>query len=448
MTIRLTLLELRRTLLPWLIVAMLFASWAMTSDGMDPRWPGLVNATVLGHRAALALLWPLALTAGVWIGRRDGAAGTTELIGVTSRRPRSRLALRAVLLGAGLAVVYLAALGQTLGLAVLDADTYWPSGWPWALLTGALGLAAAGLLGLALGRLLPSLWTVPATLVVSAVLFFALEVLAQDRPARAFALLPSYLPEGGTAGEFLRFGAATVAGQTIWFVALGTAGFLCYALPSRPRPAALVPGAAVLAAGLAAALLVLPPAARATTVDAGATAQVCADGTPRVCVTRAYAKTLPELTGPAREALTALSRLPDAPSALIQDEHAFGVQTLQDPSTVRVRLTVDGTGALVTGGPTLVEDLLDGAGTLRCEDYTTREADVRQRAARAVAASWLLGRSAPPVTYLDEDRVATAQAWDALHAIPPAEQLSRVAALRQAGLQCRAGLFEILTGTA
>lgn len=448
MTIRLTLLELRRTWLPWLVAAMLFASWAMTSDGMDPGWPGLVNATVLGHRAALALLWPLALTAGVWIGRRDGAAGTAELIGVTPRRPRSRLALRAALLGAGFAAVYLAALAQTLGLALLDADTYWPSGWPWSLLTGALGIAAAGLLGLALGRLLPSLWTIPATLVLSAGLIVALEIVAQDRPARAFALLPSYLPDTGTAGEFVRFSAATVAGQTIWFVALGTAGFLLYALPSRPRPAALVPAAAVLATGLAGALLVLPPAARATTVDAGATTQVCADGTPRVCVTRAYAKTLPELIGPAREALTALSRLPNAPSALVQDEHAVGVKTIQDPATVRVRLTVDGTGALVTGGPTLVEDLLDGAGTLRCEDYTTQRADTRQRAARAVAAFWLLGRSTPPPAYPDEERAATARAWDALHAIPPAEQLSRVAALREAGLQCRADLFEILTGTA
>ncbi|GAB7039430.1 MULTISPECIES: hypothetical protein [Catenuloplanes] len=448
MTIRPALLELRRTLLPWLVAAMLFASWAMTSDGMDPRWPGLVNATVLGHRAALVLLWPLALTAGVWIGRRDGAAGTTELIGVTSRGPRSRLAPRAALLGAGLAAVYLAALAETLGRAVLDAETYWPAGWPWSLLTGALGVAAAGLLGLALGRLLPSLWTVPAALVLSTGSLVTLEVLAQDRSSRAFALLPSYLPDDGTAGEFVRFSAATVAGQTIWFGALGAAGFLFYALPSRPRPAALLPGTAVLAAGLAGALLVLPPAGRATAVDAGATAQVCADGTPRVCVTRAYARTLPELTGPAREALTALSRLPNAPVALVQDEHAFGVRTAQDPSTVRVRLTVDGTGALVTGGTTLVEDLLDGAGTLRCEDYTTSGADVRQRAARAVAAFWLLGRPAPPTSYTDAERVATARAWDALHGLPPAEQVSRVAALREAGLRCRGDLFEILTGAA
>ncbi|MDP9793476.1 hypothetical protein J2S43_001988 [Catenuloplanes nepalensis] len=448
MTIRLTLLELRRTWLPWLVAAMLFASWTMTSDGMDPRWPGLVNATVLGHRAALALLWPLALTIGVWIGRRDGAAGTAELVDVTPRRPRSRLALRAALLGTGLAAVYLAALAETIGLAVLDADTYWPSGWPWSLLTGALGIAAAGLLGLALGRRLPSLWTVPLTLVLSSALIFALEIVTRDRRAGALALLPSYLPDDGTAGEFLRISAATVAGQTIWFVALGAAGFLFYALPSRHRPAALLPGAAVLAAGLAGALLVLPPAARATTVDAGATALVCAEGTPRVCVTRAYEKTLPELTGPAREALAALSRLPDAPSALIQDEHAFGVKTIQDPATVRVRLTVDGTGALVTGGPTLVEDLLDGAGTLRCEDYTTQRADTRQRAARAVAAFWLLHRTEPPPSYMDDERVATAQAWDALHALPEAEQVTRVVALREAGLQCRADLFEILTGAA
>ncbi|MDR7276719.1 hypothetical protein [Catenuloplanes atrovinosus] len=448
MTIRLALLELRRTWLLVLVAVMLLAAGVLTSDGMDPRWPGLVGATVVNHHSALSLLWPLALTIGVILGRRDGAAGTGELIGVTPRPPWSRLALRATLLGAGLAAAYLAALARPLGLAVLDADTYWPSGWPWPLLAGALGVAAAGLLGLAAGRAFPSLWTVPLSLVLSLAVTIALEMVAQDRPVGALALLPSYLPDTAIAAEFTRFEAGAVAGRAIWFVALGAAGFLLYALPRRPRPAARASAVAVLAAGLAGALLVLPPAARGTGLDAGAAAEVCADGTPRVCVTRAYATTLPELTGPAREALAALGRLPNPPVALIQDPHDFGTRVDQDHATVRVRLTVDADGALVTGGPTLVEDLLDGAGTLRCDDYTTREADVRERAARAVAASWLLDRPTPPATYTDEDRAATDQAWTALRSLPPAGQVTRVAALREAALDCRGDLFEVLTGTA
>ncbi|MFI5841596.1 hypothetical protein ACIA8K_18000 [Catenuloplanes sp. NPDC051500] len=443
MTIRLTILELRRTWLPWLVALMLFAAHTMSIDGMDPQWPGLVGQTVLGHRISLSLLWPLALTIGVIIGRRDGAAGTTELLGATSRLPWSRLALRATLLCGGLAAVYLAAIADSIGLAVLDADTYWPSAWPWSLLVGALGIAAAGLLGLALGRALPSLWTIPLSLLGATVVFIALEIVASRTGARALLLIPSFVPESGVTIEFLQVGARTNVGQAIWFAALAVAGFLLYTLPYRPRPASLIPAGATLVAGLAAGLLVLPPAAQATAPDPRATALVCADGAPRVCVTRVYAVVLPELTGPAREALAALSRLPNAPTALIQDQNQG-----QDPATVRVQLTIDSEGGLVTGGPTLVETLLDGAGTLRCEEYTTREADSRQRAARSVAGAWLLGRTQPPDTYLDEDREATARAWDVLHALPADQQLARVAALRAAGLECRADLFEVLTGTA
>jgi hypothetical protein len=443
MTIRLTILELRRTWLPWLVAFMLFAAYTMSIDGMDPQWPGLVGKTVLVHRASLFLLWPLALTIGVIIGRRDGAAGTTELLGATSRRPWSRLALRATLLCGGLAAVYLAALAESIGLAVLDADTYWPSAWPWSLPVGALGIAAAGLLGLALGRALPSLWTIPLSLLGAIAAIAGLEIALGGLGARAMLLIPSSVPEVGLTSEFLEVGARTNVGQAIWFAALAVAGFLLYTLPYRPRPASLVPAGATLTAGLAAALLVLPPAAQATVPDPGATALVCAEGTPRVCVTRVYATTLPQLTGPAREALAALDRLPDAPTALIQDQNQG-----QDPATVRVEFTIDSDGDLITGGPELVEYLLDGAGTLRCEPYTTQQADSRQRSARAVAAAWLLGRTTPPVTYFDDDRIATDQAWTALHALPAEQQTARVAALRAAGLECRADLFEVLTGTA
>ncbi|WP_033338583.1 hypothetical protein [Catenuloplanes japonicus] len=451
MTIRLTILELRRTWLPWLIAFMLLAAHAMSIDGMDPQWPGLVGKTVIGHRSSLFLLWPLALTIGVIIGRRDGAAGTSELLGATSRRPWSRLVLRATLLCGGLAAVYLAALADTIGLAVLDADTYWPSAWPWSLLVGALGIAAGGLLGLALGRALPSLWTIPLSLLGATVVLAGLEFAGRSADARVLLLDPSYVPDSDVTTEFLRVGAQANAGQAIWFTALGLTGFLLYTLPYRPRRAALIPAGVTLVVGLAAALLVLPSAAQAVRPDPGATALVCAEGTPRVCVTRAYATVLPELTGPAREALTALGRLPNAPVELIQDTHYFGfaADTLQEPSTVRVQLTIDSDGGLVTGGGrTLVESLLDGAGTLVCAGYTTREAESRQMAARAVAAAWLLNRTDPPEAYVDEDRAVTTQAWDTLHALPADQQVARVAALRAAGLQCRADLFEVLTGTA
>jgi hypothetical protein len=57
--------------------------------------------------------------------------------------------------------------------------------------------------------------------------------------------------------------------------------------------------------------------------DADAVAVVCADGLPRVCVTRIHQDSLRTLLGPAREALALLAKIPNAPTAVEEDTTYF-----------------------------------------------------------------------------------------------------------------------------
>ncbi|MEV4758454.1 hypothetical protein AB0J86_25580 [Micromonospora sp. NPDC049559] len=448
MILRLVLLELRRTLVLWPLLAVALATRVLFADGMDPVWPGLVNESILGHRINLSLLWPLVAAVGAGVGRRDRAAGVSELVAGTPRRPWSRLAPTATVVGLAVAGAYLVTPADRLFLAALDRQTYWPAGWPWTLLVGAAGMVAAALLGLALGRLLPTRKLLPLVLLLAVALAWLGDLASRGRHSPLFLLLPTYLESGADLPAFTTVAGRTNLGQALWFVALAVAGYLLYA---RPRPAsrrALLPAVAVLVAGLVGALVTLPSADRAARYDTRAAAPVCADGLPRVCVARAYAKVLPELTGPAREALRALGRLPDPPSAVAQETHYPGFQGTQPPETVLVRLTLDGRGRLVTGPRPMVEELLDGAGTLRCGYSADEATETRVSAARAVAGAWLLGRTGAPAAYLAADQPATDRAWAALHRLTPEEQRARVAAVRAAGLRCRDDVYEVLLGTA
>ncbi|WP_329100935.1 hypothetical protein OG792_19675 [Micromonospora sp. NBC_01699] len=438
MTRRIVQIELRRSAVLWIGVPAAALAWVMVGDA--ERWDGLWMATVLVHASNLGLLWPLALAGGAWQGRRDRAARITELMSSMPRTGASRTAPVAFALAGCLAGGYVLSLLDGLVRAMLAAS-YQPPGWYWPLLAAALGIAAAGLLGLGLGRLMPSRLTAPLLAVAGLVVILGSQLLWEDTGSRALLLAPGYL---GTNDEYSRVDWHAVVGQAVWFVALAATGWaLLIAGTRRTRLLAALP--AVL--GVAVALAVLPPADRAAPLDPLAAELVCADGEPRVCVTQLYEPFLPQLVDPARRALTTLGRLPHPPTAVVQETGTYGGFVEQRPDTVHLSLTVVGDGTISTGAASIEEDILDGAGTWKCgaADADT-DAWIRIDAARTAAGLWLRGADAAPEYLWTPVRELADKALATLRALPVDAQVDRVAAMRDAAIDCRPDLYDILTG--
>ncbi|MEU8080781.1 hypothetical protein AB0B31_35670, partial [Catellatospora citrea] len=169
-------IELRRSAAPWIGVFVAALAWAWTTD--PERWDGLWMATVLAHQSSLWLLCPLALMAGAWQGRRNQAARMTELVMSTPRGAAQSVPLAVVLAGC-LAVGYVLSLLDGVVRAARTAS-YQPTGWYWPVLVGALCIAAAGVLGLWLGRALSSRLTAPLLALGALVVAVVSQVLWQD----------------------------------------------------------------------------------------------------------------------------------------------------------------------------------------------------------------------------------------------------------------------------
>jgi hypothetical protein len=439
--LRISWIEARRSVALWLGV--LGAALAAMMLGDAERWDGLWMQTVLVHQSNLALLWPFALAAGAWQGRRDRGARIADLVTTTPRPGMSRVAPLAFVLAGALAGGWVAGAADGVGRAVLAAS-YRPPGWYWPLLVGGLGVGAAGLLGLGLGRLMPSRFTAPLLGVAATVLSVGVVIVLRGSTSPVLLVVPGYL--GETSDEWATVAWRADAGQALWFAGLAVAGWLLYAADSRrARRLAIVPALV----GLAAAVVVLPTADRATPRDMHAAELVCADGTPRVCVTRLYAPILPKLVGPAREALDVLRQLPDPPTAVIQETARYAAPVAQRRDTVHLGLTVYADGTFSTGdGFDIRNGILYGAGTWAC-GAGDRDVETWNRilAAREAAGLWLRGETTSTDSW-QAIRDLVNDALAALRALPPAERSARVGALREAALACRPDQYEILVGRA
>jgi hypothetical protein len=437
MTRRIAWIELRRSAALWIGVLTAVLAWVMTRD--PERWDGLWMATVLAHHNMLWAIWPLVLAAGAWQARRDRAARMTELLTSTPRSGTGRAAPLTVVVVGCLVGGYALGLLDGLVRAMLTAS-YPPPNWYWPVLVGALGVAAAAVLGLGLGRLMPSRLTAPLLALGGLVAVVVPQVLWEDAGSRALLLIPGYL---GLTDEYSTVAWRSVAGQAAWFVALAATGWaLLVAGTRRTKLIAVLP--AVL--GLALALAVLPPTDRAAPRDPLAAELVCADGEPRVCVTRLYEPMLPQLVEPARRALTALGRLPQPPTAVVQEAASYGDFVRQRPDTVHLSLTMGGDGTISTGGGSIEEDILDGAGTWKCGAANDDiDAWTRIDAARAAAGLWLRGAEAAPEYLWTPVRELADRALADLRTLPVEAQSARVAAMRDAALDCRPDLYDVLT---
>ncbi len=124
--------------------------------------------------------------------------------------------------------------------------------------------------------------------------------LARFRPEPSAVLLVPVF--SGGVDDFQTISSRVSLLQTVWLVSLAATGLLLLGAVRRPAIAlAVVP--AVLGAAVAVPLLPVGGTRGAAVADPVAVELVCDNDGPQVCVTRAHAGVLPDVAGPAREAL-------------------------------------------------------------------------------------------------------------------------------------------------
>jgi hypothetical protein len=388
-----------------------------------------------------AILWPLALAAGAWQARREHRSNVAELFASTAR-PRTHPMVPT--LGAmTIAVVggYLA-MGIAGGLWIIGTARYLPVSVFAVTAVGGLALIAAVWLGLAIGRLLPSARTAPALAVAGLGLLLMLP--AATRPWGWLALVFSPISEMNMPHPYQAVPNRASVAQAVWLAALAvTAVTLLASSGWRTRVAALLP--AVLGAALA--ITVMPHQERVVVnaVDPVARELVCAKDEPRVCVSRVHSGLLPEVVVPAREALTLLAKLPNAPTQVHEDTTTFFPDFFPPwhEDVVLFDLKVGQNGHLDKTGmqAAIVSDAFQSPAKCMKSHVTGWDKGL-------AAAYWLIGRepvaSGPKdptmaLGYDSTDIAKAVQLWQMLRGLPDNEAKARVAALRQASGNCSAG---------
>ncbi|NHC46981.1 hypothetical protein [Motilibacter aurantiacus] len=411
-------------------LAMYFAEGISFSTG----WIQLA----MTQRWYLALLWPLMLAAGAWQARREHRSNVGELFATTPRPVSQRVAPTLGAMAIAAVAGYLL-MGVAGAAWIFDTAGYLPAEVFVVTGVGALALVAAAWLGLAVGRLLPSPVTAPVLGVAGLGLLLMLPLAT--RPFGWLGLILSPAAEMNMPGDYATVPGEVSAAQSLWLAGLAVAAVLLLASDTwRNRSAAVLPAAV----GVALAATVIPHENRLVTdaVDPVARELVCAEGEPQVCVSRAHQTLLPEVTGPAREALAVLQRMPGAPTRVHEDTFAYP-DTYPEfrTDTVLLRVAAGRTGQLANK-PNVLVDVVSGAFSSppACQNPPAS-------ADQLAAAHWLMGTEPlapdreplgrPDPGYVVEDAsVEAAEVWAHLRALPRDEAASRVGALREAAVNC------------
>jgi hypothetical protein len=402
--------------------------------GAPGRWSSGWMALAMVLREYLILLWPLALAAGAWQGRRDYRANVGELFATTARSRAQRMLPVLGAMAIMLTVAYL--LVTVAGLAWVGTTAGYRPLLNFAVVTGVgvLALIGAAWLGLGIGRMLPSPATAPALGVAGVLLIFPSAFVSPDWLAAAIS------PIFGTSQhhDYQTIDNRVSGALAIWTAALAATGLVLFIAGGwRARAAALVP----VLLGLTVAIGVVPrdPDVLDMPVDPTARELVCTDDTPTVCVSRVHAHVLEALTPLAREALTVLAKLPDTPTVVHEDTYVLGdVGSPPQDGVITVPIRIDKRGGLAHSAA-VVPEIVSGLGVeydgkCRNRDHTVERA----------AAYWLLGREPQSEVgiipgLISEDPGLNAEAvrlWQGLRELSDNEALARVAAVRKAILAC------------
>ncbi|MEV7228119.1 MULTISPECIES: hypothetical protein [Polymorphospora] len=436
-------IELRRSaavgvaLLALVIGAGLLVSY---TEGFSGRWMQLA----VSGRGMLLALWPLALAGGAWLGRRDARSRVGELFASTGRPRWQRVLPTAAALAVALVAAY--TLIFVVGTVwVVPTAGYFPAASVAVTAVGALSLVAAGWVGMAVGRAVPRLVTAPALAVAGVAVagllpdWMTVNAVVADRPAPAALLLSPVYASG--LDDFQTVTARVNLTQTLWLAALAATGLLLLGA-ARRRGVALAVLPAVLGGAVA---LPLMPTGGYRAYDPGAAELVCDDAGPQVCVARVHAALLPDVAGPARQALAMMSaKLPGAPTRAVEDRRVeswarSGADPAPDPrpaDTLVFEAPVIGpSGRADLSGDYFLPHLLEAAWRQDCGDGPD---DSDTRFGRVVATAWLTGEPpAPQDWWTPEERAGVAGAYQALVGLPPAEQQRRMVAARDDALACR-----------
>ncbi|GAA1608023.1 hypothetical protein [Actinoplanes couchii] len=426
--------QLLRFGLPGALLILLVGTVALFLD--RGLWSGGWMELAMEQRDHLMLLCPLALAIGGWLARREHRATVTELFAGTPRPQHQRVLLTLTAVGLPIALAYPAILAVSAPWIMATAE-YLPSAAYGVVAVGVLAVIASAWTGLAVGRLVPSPATAPGLAVAGFVAVLAGPMAFREEwqsvlASPAWAMSPW--------NEFQTVPAAVSAAQAI--LALTVIVAAAVVLSARRWQTRSV-AAAPIALGLVAAIAVMPHDYDRVTIDPVAQELVCTDDAPRVCVGRAHSGLLTEITPKAREALALLAKLPGAPTSAQEDtDNYLDESDIKPPpdGVVEFRMEVGPDGRLADAGH-LVTRMLEGGGTSFANCTEFYEIPV----ARA-AGSWLSGRApvndpeeagvtfddGTPYTVLPE----TTALWEKLRALPEAEALAKVAAVRKAGLEC------------
>lgn len=455
-------IELRRSVAPWagvvvLVPAMAFlyllnGAWWSGTTAWTAQWTPLA----LWTRSLLFYLWPLAVGLGALQGLRDHRSKMSELLTSTPRPARHRAATLAGATAITLASAF-AFLVLVGGVQVLAHTEYTHFGWLPISLVGVLFLIAGAVLGMGAGRALPSPLTPPA-LAMSAFVFTALMHMSLGRtetdtadgftstePNRVSLLSPTV---EDVREAFVTLSASVHLGQTIWLLGMAATGFaLLVAATPRARLTALTP----VLAGTAIALLVLPSTpGRMYVVDEAAAELVC-DGP--VCVTKTQQARLADLAGPGKEALRLLhGALGDqAPASIRENTAVLPEGSTPQWSRNTVLLDFDDDIVAAAKGEELTRALIAKGMVPGCTPVGWSGFGGDEYA-QTVAVGWVLGDLKPlrgtPASMRREVESETRPVWKKLKALPRAEQLSRINAMRAAALSCEGDPFEVLSGGA
>ncbi|GLX99957.1 MULTISPECIES: hypothetical protein [Actinoplanes] len=429
-------IELRRSAALGTLAILLTIAAVMlysATQGWSEGWNGLS----LAIRDNLMLIWPLALAAGAWQGRREHRAGVGELF-TTVPRPYARRMLPVLI---AMSVAAVTAYVLTIAVAapwIAGSSSYLPAEAVVATLVGVLALVAAVALGLGVGRLLPYLATAPALAVAAAAyVLFGLFRFTGELAWIGAALTP-------LSGIFQMYDFQVVdlrvsAAQAVAMLALAVTGGILFLIRGRLALVALIP--LILGTGLALAVVPTDEDILDGPIDPAAQALVCTDDAPKVCVSRVHAGVLDDLVPHARKAVELLSRLPQAPATVAEDTHIYTELETPRPraDTLTVQIEIDKRGGLAYPG-SLLPMMLDGAGvsTVACGGS-------QGTAVARAAAFYLLGQEplsaekyVPHTTYESpEANEEAVKLWKGLRALPEADALAKVGAVRTASLACQ-----------
>ena len=337
MTARLVRLELRRSVLPWMLPLIAGVFWFVVYR-RGVQSPPLWNVRAMGlQTAAVSVFVPVVVGAAAWTGSREGRHGLTDLVGCTAR-PRWMRQLAAWAATTGWALLaYLGCVGVLYAVTARQAAWGGPLWWPVAV--GAAGVPAFAAIGFAAGALRPSRFTTPlAAVAVFLALELGVQLIQGGRSHWQISPLvagPWELGSVDGVATFYRYLPDLPVAQLLFLGGLTAAVLGVLGLPAGAggrwlrRSAAAVTVAGLLVAGTAVALagtgrldahgMIAIPALHDAADDRPVPyTPVCGGGRIPVCLHPAYTVYLPAVSAALEPVLGELAGLPGAPARISQ----------------------------------------------------------------------------------------------------------------------------------